>query len=167
MRVLFLDIDGVLNSVDNMLAQANLWHIDNKNKSRDEFGHLFDERCVKWLNYIIYKTGCKIVISSTWRHSGLEAMKLMWEMRDLPGEIIGCTPNEVSESIINLYAATNNEADRGYEIQEWIDTHKPEKYCIVDDENDMLSHQNFVRTNSEFGLDCKTAHSIITILNAN
>jgi len=166
MKVLFLDIDGVLNSDDNLSVQSCLWHIDKKHKSRDEYGHLFDERCVRWLNYIIYKTGCKIVISSTWRHSGLEIMKLMWQKRDLPGEIIGCTPNEVSENIISLYAAKNNEADRGYEIQEWINTHKPERYCIVDDENDMLSHQNFVRTTREYGLDCNSACSIEAILNA-
>jgi hypothetical protein len=166
MKVLFLDIDGVLNSTDNMIVQGILWNINKENKSRDQFGHLFDERCVRWLQYIIEKTGCKIVISSTWRCSGLKTMQLMWEMRDLPGEVIGCTPTEVSQNMINLYAATNNEADRGYEIQEWIDANKPEKYCIVDDDNDMLSHQKFVRTKSEYGLDKTAALSIVAVLNA-
>jgi hypothetical protein len=115
MKVLFLDIDGVLNSYDNRDVLGNLWNINKENKSRDQFGVLFDERCVRWLKYIIEETGCKIVISSTWRSRGLKTMQLMWEMRDLPGEVIDCTPMEVSEDIINLYAATNNEADRGYE----------------------------------------------------
>ena len=166
MKVLFLDIDGVLNSTDNMIVRGNLWNINKENKSRDQFGHLFDERCIRWLQYIIEKTGCKIVISSTWRCSGLKTMQLMWEMRDLPGEVIDCTPTEVSLSITNLYAATNNEADRGYEIQEWIDIHKPEKYCIVDDDSDMLPHQNFVQTNSKIGLDYSSALVVCRFLNA-
>jgi len=166
MKVLFLDIDGVLNSYDNRDVLENLWNINKENKSRDQFGVLFDERCVRWLKYIIEETGCKIVISSTWRSGGLKTMQLMWEMRDLPGEVIDCTPMEVSEDIINLYAATNNEADRGYEIQEWIDINKPERYCIVDDQDDMLGHQHFVRTSSEYGLDKKTSCSIVVILNS-
>jgi len=166
-KVLFLDIDGVLNGLDNMYSRLLSWRLNpTKFKSRDEFGELFDERCVRWLEYIITKTGCKIVLSSSWRSSGLNHMQLMWEMRDLPGEIISITPLDINQDIVNLYAATNNEADRGYEIQEWIDVHKPVKYCIVDDHGDMLSHQKFVRTNGDIGLDKKTAHSIIAILNS-
>jgi len=168
-KILFLDIDGVLKSFDDMYSRLYLWKKDStniKHKTRDEFGELFDERCVRWLEYIIEKTDCKIVISSSWRHNGLKAIQLMWELRDLPGEVIDTTPNSTDPDIINLYASTNNEADRGYEIQEWIDINKPEKYCIVDDENDMLSHQNFVRTDKNIGLDKKTAMDIIAILNS-
>lgn len=165
MKVLFLDFDGVLNSMDNMIVQGNLWNINNIHKSRDEFGHLFDERCVRWLRYIVEKTECKIVVSSTWRLSGLNTMKLMWEMRDLPGEVIDCTPTKVSKITINTYSRTKYNGERGYEIQEWIDKYKPEKYCIVDDNDDMLSHQYFVKTNPNYGLDMTAAHSIKEILN--
>ena len=166
MKILFLDIDGVINSNDNDFAMCELWKIDNENKSRDEFGTLFDERCVRWLKWIIEKTNCKIVLSSTWRCVGLNKIQLMWEMRDLPGEVISLTPTTVSTEIINLYAATNNEADRGYEIQEWLDNNDWSKYCIVDDDNDMLSSQNFIRTDKKIGLDYKTSHSIVAVLNA-
>ena len=166
MKVLFLDIDGVLNSIDNMSVQGNLWHINNENKSRDDFGHLFDERCCRWLKYIVEKTQCKIVISSTWRMSGLKTMRLMWDIRDLAGDIIDITPTTVSQYTINLYANTSNTADRGYEIQEWLDINKPNRYCIVDDNNDMLSHQIFVRTDGQIGLNYQTANKIVSFLNA-
>ena len=51
-------------------------------------------------------------------------------------------------------------------IQEWIDIHKPEKYCIVDDDSDMLPHQNFVQTNSKIGLDYSSALVVCRFLNA-
>ena len=165
MAILFLDIDGVLNSSDNDYAMCELWKLDKANKSRDEFGTLFDERCVRWLKWIIEKTGCKIVLSSSWRGVGLNTIQLMWEMRDLPGEVVDITPTDVSIEIINKYEATNNEADRGYEIQEWIDNNNPEKYCIVDDDNDMLEHQHFVRTSKSTGLNYSSAHGIVSILN--
>lgn len=52
MKILFLDIDGVLNSFDNMIASGNVWQLNNQIKSRDQFGMLFDNRCVNWLTYI-------------------------------------------------------------------------------------------------------------------
>lgn len=166
MKVLFLDIDGVLNGQDNQYSRLELWRKDPvRFKTRDEFGDLFDERSVRWLHFIIERTDCKIVISSTWRMVGLDRMQLMWEMRDLPGEVIAITPTTTSQETVELYAATNNEADRGYEIQEWIDEFKPERYCIVDDNDDMLSHQQFVRTDSGVGLNRKTAMAVVAVLN--
>lgn len=163
MKVLFLDIDGVLNSMDNARALYNLWELDNTIKSRDTYGTLFDERCVRWLTLIIKKTDCKIVISSTWRFSGLQIMKDLWKDRNLPGEIIDITPTTQNEELINLYAEPS--ADRGYEIQEWLDNNKYDSYCIVDDDSDMLGHQNFVQTNPKIGLTSKTAFAIINKLN--
>ena len=163
-KILFLDIDGVINSQDNMYSHNILWNLNNKNKSRDEYGELFDERCVRWLKWICDKTECKIVLSSSWRCRGLSNIQLMWKIRNLPSEVIDTTPLEVSEWI---YAETNNEADRGYEIQEWIENNKPERYCIVDDDSDMLECQKayFVQTDSGMGLNYKTAHAIVAILN--
>ena len=84
----------------------------------------------------------------------------MWTYRQLPGTIIDCTPRHPSEYYVNLYAPIDSNI-RGLEIQEWIDKHNPEKYCIVDDDNDMLPHQIFVQTNGKYGLDKDTAFEII------
>lgn len=171
MKVLFLDIDGVLNSFDNQFALEFNWKCDTnyksraelKSKSRDEYGTLFDERCVNWLRYIIKKTDCKIVISSTWRLSGIEALKKMWSKRMLPGEIIGITPIETPIEIYQKYY--NDMAVRGFEIQTWLDSNKVDSYCIVDDEADMLPGQKFVKTSGRIGLNYETAKSIVHILN--
>lgn len=166
MKVLFLDIDGVLNSTDNTHVRWYLWGQDTNIKSKDQFGTLFDERCVLWLQYIILQTGCKIVLSSSWRHMGLNKVKLMWELRNLPGEVIDITPLEYDPAVVELYADVNPNADRGYEIQEWLDNNLVESYCIVDDEDDMLSSQKFVRTDQSIGLNRKTSNEIIQILNS-
>lgn len=162
MKILFLDIDGVLNSFDNQFAM-NYAHKGNYGKSRDEYGTLFDERCVNWLRYIIKKTDCKIVISSTWRLSGLTALKEMWSKRMLPGEIIGTTPIEVPIYIYQKYECET--AFRGYEIQCYIDSYNIKQYCIVDDEADMLPGQKFVKTSGRIGLNYEVSKSIINILN--
>ena len=48
MKIIFLDIDGVLNVI---------------NQGRDEFGHKFNPKFVGNLKAIIDATGAKIVIS--------------------------------------------------------------------------------------------------------
>lgn len=161
MKVLFLDIDGVLNSFDNQFSM-NYAHKGNYGKSRDEFGTLFDNRCVNWLRYIVNKTNCKIVISSTWRLSGITSLRQMWSKRLLPGEIIDITPNKVPVEIYQKY--DHDLAMRGYEIQAWLDLNDVDNYCIVDDESDMLPGQNFVKTSGRIGLNYETAKSIVNLL---
>jgi hypothetical protein len=159
MKVLFLDIDGVLNSDDNESVLSRLWKESNSViKSKDRFGYLFDQRCVTWLEYIVMATGCKIVISSSWRRAGLEAMRTMWAERDLPGEVIDITPWGDD-------AQHDDYDNRGNQIQSWIDKHSLDAYCIVDDYDQMLQGQNFVETDSEFGLTRESALEIVKILN--
>lgn len=165
-KILFLDIDGVLNGCDNMYSRLELWRINAAAyKTRDEYGDMFDERSVRWLAYIVEKTGCGIVISSTWRRRGLNFLQTMWEMRNLPGQIIDITPLCADDYIVNKYACGS--CERGYEIQEWLECHDECRYCIVDDNDDMLPHQKFVKTNAGIGLDMKTANAIISVLNCN
>jgi len=177
MKVLFLDLDGVLNSFDNLHALNFLNGINKDNLLSDKYGHLFDERCVRWLSWVVEKTDCKIVISSTWRMSGLDVMKSMWKERNLAGEVIGITPTNVKLETLNIHSPTvqrfselkNHTDNRGYEIQEWLDEH-PEvtNYCIVDDNDDMLGNQfpYFVKTNEKYGLTRNDAEIILTILNS-
>lgn len=141
MKVIFLDIDGVLN----VYCQ-----------SRDKWGCLFHQHLVENLRWIIEKTGAKIVISSTWRYDGLEVMKQMWLDRGLPGDVIDITPSTqdvVENSDIEFYDLV----DRGHEIKLWLDNNSVDNWCIIDDDNDFLPNQmdNFVRTsNNEDHPDC-------------
>lgn len=167
-KILFLDIDGVLNSIDNMNSLYVIHNlIDRNQKTRDQYGHLFDERCVRYLKWIVHETKCKIVITSTWRKDGLLKLQNMWSGRNLPGVIIDVTPNTVDQRIINMYGAVEDNADRGFEIQQWLEENNWDRYCIVDDDSDMLSHQmeHLVNTDSRIGLNLDTADKIIKILN--
>lgn len=91
-KLLFIDMDGVLNSQDNMNAMTVLHRVtcenehlpydtrDAKTHPCDSFNmHRYDERCVRWLEYIIKTTGCDLVISSTWRYMGLKKFREMWQ----------------------------------------------------------------------------------------
>lgn len=160
MRVIFLDIDGVLNTWDYI---GSLYLLANKHKvgsSIDEYGQLFDPRCVNYLDYIIRETDAKIVISSTWRNKGISNLQEMWEMRDLPGEIIDVTPLTLDGEIVERYYHVD--ADRGYEIQEWLDNHDDiESYVILDDMSDMLPSQNFVKCDGKFGITREVANMAI------
>lgn len=159
-KIIFLDIDGVLNVIGMHCGP------------RDEFGSQFHSHLVDNLKYIIDQTGASIVISSSWRHSGLSEMKLMWEMRDLPGEVIEITPfaREVGQP------KYGEKMCRGEEIQYWLDRTPGVHYVIIDDDNDMLESQksNFVRTADNwkhaghvegYGLTLECAQRAVAILN--
>ncbi|MFA5068205.1 MAG: HAD domain-containing protein [Candidatus Izemoplasmatales bacterium] len=163
MKIIFLDIDGVLN----VYCQG-----------RDQYGCTFHKHFEDNLRYIIEQTGAKIVISSTWRMDGLQKMQQMWKDRKLAGEIIGITPTVadiVEKGTFEFY----DQVERGHEIQQWIDEHidQVENYCIIDDDNDMLQSQrnNFVRTANNrdhedcvdvgYGLTRKCSEKVVQILN--
>lgn len=130
MKIIFLDIDGVLNVYP---------------QGRDKYGPKFHSNFVENLKEIINKTNAKIVISSSWKSDGLDILKSMWRYRNLPGEIIDITPD-----LYFIYSEKEDDSYcRGDEIQLWLDKH-PEivNYVIIDDDDDMLQTQmnNFVRT---------------------
>lgn len=160
-KIIFLDIDGVLNVIG---------------QGHDEYGQIFHKHLEDNLRYVIEQTGAKIVISSTWRMSGLKVMKEMWEKRNLPGEVIGITPTEVdvvNRGTVEFY----DMVDRGYEIQQYINDNNVKNYIIFDDDNDMLPSQfpYFIRTSNNqdhedcvdigYGLTRKCAEKAIEILN--
>ena len=159
MKIIFLDIDGVLNVMLH---------------DRDKYGSLFHPQFVYNLKRIIDKTEAKIVISSSWRMSGLETMQNMWKDRDLPGEVIDITPDGW-----NLYkrGLVHRDYDRGHEIEHWLNTNDVEAYVIIDDDMDMLEYQMpklvLTRNNLDhedcvdmgLGLTSKCADKAIKILN--
>lgn len=151
-KIIFLDIDGVLVTESHL---RNISGMLSSTLAKD--GHtVFDPNAVSNLKKILTKTDAEIVISSTWRIGiGTEGMRKIWEGRNMPGNIIGCT-----QSLIG-----NN---RGKEIQNWLDTNQCDSFVIIDDEDDMLISQlnNFVQTTSFRGLTNKAAEKAIKCLNA-
>jgi len=154
MKIIFLDIDGVLNSEKayrNGECNYVKWNWEN---GTEDHHQSFCSWSKELLNKLIDETDAKIVISSTWRSSGIEFMRKVWELEGMHGEIIGITPNFRGD--INGY-----NIPRGCEIahylehdlkfnhinwdkdtqQQYMDRSGIENYIIIDDDSDMLYGQ--------------------------
>lgn len=134
LKILFLDIDGVLNSVRSAIAL-------NGYPCRERCHEKFDKVALALIRQACKKTGAKICLSSTWRIGIKNILKFGKEL-DLP--IIAKTPQ--------LFMSRR----RGREIQEWLEDNQKVvcKYAIVDDDSDMLKEQLpfFVQTDNYEGL---------------
>jgi hypothetical protein len=157
MKVIFLDIDGVLNCEDAYLSGECKYVEWTYPSGLKDHHQSFCSWSKEWLNKVIRETGAKIVISSTWRTSGLEFMKKVWELEGMEGEIIGLTP-------YMGYKKTEKDSyriPRGCEIDYFLENHLDfthinwdesiqkehmeksgiENYIIIDDDADMLYGQ--------------------------
>ena len=162
-KVLFLDIDGVLNT--------KYWYTQmDKNTPKDEYGYAFDPNAVANLKKILDETGADIVISSSWKCMGLSQLEEMWEERSLPGKIIGITPNSVSDELLLNADIDNMELFhiRGTEIREWLrkNSKHVSHYAILDDMDNVLPEQqdHFVWIDPDIGItDGNAAQAIMTL----
>ena len=167
-KYLFLDFDGVLNTEH----YQNLLYHEGK-ALQDEYGAYFDPESVEQLKRIVDVTRAKIVIESSWKYLGLEAMQEMWEVRDLPGQVVDITSSSVSDQW--LLTANLDDIDpamghcKGMEIASWLtDNAGPDaRYVIIDDEYVILDSQlpNFILTNPYDGITEELADKVISILN--
>lgn len=148
MQLLFLDMDGVLNSYQSAYY---FWRTRHK---RNAFMAGFEEICpiaASNLNEFLEKLPeCKVVISSTWRlfHEPEEWHEKMAEVcPEIVGRVIGKTPH--------LYRTISMNAPRGWEINNYLVTHGYTSipFVIFDDDSDMDKVQdNFVEIDSRIGL---------------
>lgn len=159
-KIIFLDIDGVLNSENHFLARYGLIGSSQELNPKHSAGDMIDVTSVGILNYIIKKTDADIVISSSWRchaddKKGNDELQDILKERGLIKPFIDVTP-------------FTRDRIRGNEIQIWLDNHKDEveNYVIFDDDSDMLDSQqdNFIQTNEWYGLTAKDAFKAIEIL---
>lgn len=134
--IVFLDIDGVLNSA-NFFSQDNIYPRDNRRSQ-------LDPQAIKYLNEI---ADWNFVLSSTWRkfYERDEMNKLLNDM-GFKGTIIDYTPD------LNWKGSL-----RGNEIRVWMNENglrDSTKYIIFDDDSDMLLWQkdNFIHIDGHFGL---------------
>lgn len=72
MKILFLDVDGVLNNLEVLSAS----------RSSDPLG----ERHLKLLKVLVAATNCKIVLSSTWRlfPESMDSLKIAFQEHEIP-----------------------------------------------------------------------------------
>lgn len=148
-RILFLDIDGVLNSERSCHAFGGYPHDFTPGGIAR-----FDLVAVALVRRLCRESGAVVVLSSTWRYhfSAAEVAAAL----DLP--VIGTT------TIVNA----NDYASRGGEIAAWLAEHpEVEHYAIIDDIDVMLPEQqaHFVQTDWRCGLsldDCQRLHMLLT-----
>jgi len=150
-KVLFLDIDGVLNSVRSATVLGNIPHdVTPKGLA------LFDMQAVELVRGLCRDGRVKIVLSSTWRlHDDWEAI----------GPALGLP---IIDRTGRYYEGPTDTCRRGREIQAWLDMHpEVESYAIVDDDSDMLPGQMefFAQTSGFDGLTWAPFTKLCSILN--
>lgn len=141
MKILFLDIDGVCNSSDYAISKGErpgVYDIDPVAAAR--------------VKRIVEATGCKVVLSSTWR---LDADSRE-QVKKHVCEFIGVTMDLPS-------------AWRGEEIRCWLlDNVKRDElqaYAILDDDADFNPDQPLFKTSFKTGLTDDIADAVIRHLN--
>ena len=161
MKVLFLDIDGVLNCMFPTPSPDYEW-VD-----LDEWRYGFNPQLVARLRYVIANTDCKLVISSSWRHHTTYApYQPYMNWRDFLAVKLGKTRDE----IIVGETPYDSTGKRGLEILEWLSTHEDvANYCVVDDETSDITPyvdgMKVVKTDMKNGLTIEDANRIIDVLN--
>ena len=150
-RVIFLDFDGVLNS----------WQWAKRTNQSGLLG--IDPEAVSRVREIVERTGCLIVVSSTWRLSrSVEALREVFASKGYPEPvpIIGKTRADVS------YPEPARENKRGCEIQAWLDEHhEVTTICILDDDHDMAHLLPYlVSTSMEDGIQPRHVEAAVRML---
>lgn len=143
--VLFLDIDGVLNSSNE--------DSDIVLETDGRYGP-YEPSLVENLNELFANVDVKVVVSSTWRFGEtIESMQEILDSIGLKCEVIGLTKDHRESWSV-----------RGNEIRRFIDEHQEllgyrhsyeyKNYLIIDDDSDMLFEQrnNFIRTDNCIGV---------------
>lgn len=113
-KVLFLDIDGVLC--------LHEYGVVNWDDNIDDY--VFDEQCCRRLKEILDATGCKLALSSSWRLQKKDCLNILRQLKPFgitSADFIGGTPNL---------------QHRGDEVMTFVEQH-PEigTFVAVDDED--------------------------------
>ena len=149
-NILFLDFDGVL-----VTDRGQQYHLEANGTLRDDHGALFDPECVGCLKEIIDATDADIVVSSTWKmEMGLDGIRQMWSDRNLPGKVIGVTPDI-------------DPIHRGDEIAAWLTSYGEDCcFAIIDDTpfTDFFRKEqqpHLFKVDERIGIDKDTAKRVI------
>lgn len=187
MKIIFLDIDGVLN--------CELWYkqrfeildrsVVTGNYPLYEFAPFLIER----LNKIIEATDAKVVVSSTWRLTRTtKQLQDILNSVGFKGEVIDVTPHFYATGHVDD-KKINYTIPRGCEIDWWLVNKGKfqrinwsrklgeeylkkalvKNYVILDDDSDMLNSQleHFVKTDIYHGLKEEHVQKAINILNSS
>lgn len=139
MNVIFLDIDGVIQSPRYCVAI-------------NETGLLsaFEPAAMHMVQRLIIEANAKIVISSSWRIGSTDRqLKHLFRCCGFKSIAMAFHSDWQTKQIGGF------SSKRGDEIAEWLSRHSEvERYLILDDDSDMLEEQqgSFVQTDSMNGM---------------
>lgn len=174
-KILFLDIDGVLNIMP--------WKEKLEQMKKDLSEHDFqmalyglNSHNVENLKLIIDRTQCQIVFSTSWRYFedhhivGSDWRKSLAKMLKVSQDIFIDNTPDISFNAGGWDSCYKRR--RGLEIKCWIENHTEPgkfKYCVIDDEIvDIISiipKSHVVHTDMKFGLTVKDVDKAVRILN--
>lgn len=154
MKVIFLDVDGVMISEESFLLTMALG-------GRMVF---FSRKAMKALKKVVRQTGAVVVLTSSWRPMPGYAPTRSYEQF--------CTA--LQRNGTPLHDRTpwleDREHDRGDEIVTWMEEHQPEAWVIIDDNDRFRSHpelkERWVRIDPAHGFTPPDADKAIAILEA-
>lgn len=137
-RIVFLDVDGVLNT---------------QSSREEDVNHLPPPELLQNLKFLVDSTQCKIILSSTWRLSDYKRSQLDHVFLQYGLAINGATPDLEKTA----------KGDRVDEILLWLEMHAAKSehvqaWVVVDDmdllrQNPRLKEENFVHTSDEKGFN--------------
>lgn len=152
MRIIFLDIDGVLINEECLLSGRNVAHPD----------------CVAALNWLTEKSGAGLVITSTWRIRGFGYISTAFRRWGIKGQIVDMTPRlELKPNSIWIGA------EREVEIREWLNLYYQRsdatrlEYVILDDDAGPIANlsDRLVQTSYRDGLTMQDAKRALAMFN--
>lgn len=158
MRVVFVDIDGVLNS-DRLFAEhpspegASWWSAD-----------AIDPSAVALLEALLERTGAVVVLSSSWRkRATLDELRAMLRTRGLSIPVFAATPS--------LYRSPEGvRPTRGDEILAWLAAEsargaRVERWVVLEDEEELGEVEaRCVRTDARVGLTASDVERAVRML---
>lgn len=163
--VVFLDIDGVLNTSKNYYEWDSAMMASGKRVSfhiapDDAFVELlFDKQLVQNFNVIIKKTDAKIVVSSSWRNLYQDFQVLVGILKrvGIEGEIIDRTPS---------YGRIGGRGERGDEVAAWRNDngHSGPFVCVDDDGDFHAVKKHLVQTDGRKGVTEEDAEAAVKVM---
>ena len=140
-HIVFLDLDGVLNSEQSVQQLGTRYR--------------FAKSSVAALNEILHQTKARLVITSSWREGLMLSEIVGYLERDgvMAGRVVGKTRSLGKE--------------RGLEIDAWLRSvpYVVSSFVILDDRDDMAMHrERLVQIDPQFGLTLAQAQRAIELL---
>lgn len=158
MKILFLDLDGVVNTAIDFSSK------NRDSEHTDKWGHdlsLIRSELVALVDEVCRRTGAKIVFSTSWRYGNTPAYlhRLLVE-KGFTGEHAGETPHP--ETLEQAYQG------RGDEVHAYLNQHpEVETFAIVDDMGEdafpLLVHR-FVQTSLATGITREHVERLVEVL---